>query len=491
MEQYYDAIHRRLTNPLQLYDAVEFNKPDLLLNAKSPPPLVAITIGVVILLIYLNHTRQRFNSFSEQLNTRYSFDASSWSQRKKTRLQFVRTSLAAAMDSDDHVHTMMYHFAIGFIFLGFFQLNYEGAYYSMLIYNAIVSCGDMVQVYLAYREYGSLQDLISRSPNYILRDSDDKHEEAAKVDKAEYNFEPANVYQNIARESLVVIMVFITQVVFILFVAIDTVVDGTTEKCMTDGTEGCPTVGTLASWILYIFGIFLQCVYLLGPRTKFGQSQLNPVYWLCLLLANKNRATALSWSAGQANIDGLKVIRLREQYYSIMYRLFATTLINGFGFRLLVNTLPIQFAGQSSLMSLIFRSVGMMYLVNLDDSTGVKFQLKESLLEVGPGAKKDRTDSVEEGNAKDDENTVEQYHFRYDLHLGLLYNDDGKDEQNRDFLQMKKGDSAIAEKKSRDSLDMSNGGEVSSSLTGYKQRAPSLVSKESIDDEIQGEDFSA
>lgn len=45
-------------------------------------------------------------------------------------------------------------------------------------------------------------------------------------------------------------------------------------------------------------------------------------------------------------------------------------LINGVGFHILVHALPIQVAAQSSFTSVVFRAVGMMYLVDLDDTPG-------------------------------------------------------------------------------------------------------------------------
>jgi hypothetical protein len=40
------------------------------------------------------------------------------------------------------------------------------------------------------------------------------------------------------------------------------------------------------------------------------------------------------------------------------------------GFHILVFALPIQIAAQSSLTGVVFRAVGMLYLVDLDDSPG-------------------------------------------------------------------------------------------------------------------------
>ena len=45
-------------------------------------------------------------------------------------------------------------------------------------------------------------------------------------------------------------------------------------------------------------------------------------------------------------------------------------LINGAGFLFLLHVLPIQVAGQASAIGVVFRAVGMIYLVDLDDTPG-------------------------------------------------------------------------------------------------------------------------
>lgn len=53
--------------------------------------------------------------------------------------------------------------------------------------------------------------------------------------------------------------------------------------------------GTLGSWSLYVLGVFMACVFQLGPKTKFGESEQNPAYWLRLLLTAKEPGTKVSW----------------------------------------------------------------------------------------------------------------------------------------------------------------------------------------------------
>jgi hypothetical protein len=62
-----------------------------------------------------------------------------------------------------------------------------------------------------------------------------------------------------------------------------------------DGSKGCPVCGTLGSWGLYVLGIFMACVFQLGPKTKYGESEQNPAYWLQLLLTSKEPGTKVTW----------------------------------------------------------------------------------------------------------------------------------------------------------------------------------------------------
>lgn len=72
------------------------------------------------------------------------------------------------------------------------------------------------------------------------------------------------------------------------------VFDSETGNCR-DGTNGCPIGGTVGSWGFYVLGIFMACVFQLGPKTKFGESEQNPAYWLQLLLFTKHADAKVTW----------------------------------------------------------------------------------------------------------------------------------------------------------------------------------------------------
>ena len=117
----------------------------------------------------------------------------------------------------------------------------------------------------------------------------------------------------------------------------------------------------------------MACVFLLGPKTSFGQSEQNPAYWLQLLLSAKKTNAMCTWYDPMA--DQMVERRLKSNDLRIWIRFFMSFLINGVGFHILVHALPIQVAAQSSLTGVVLRAVGMMYLVDLDDTPGYTLKL--------------------------------------------------------------------------------------------------------------------
>lgn len=103
---------------------------------------------------------------------------------------------------------------------------------------------------------------------------------------------------------------------------------GAQNKCM-DGTAGCPLGGTLGSWSFYIVGIFMACVFMLGPRSAFGQSAQNPAYWINLLVSTKLKGARLTW------FDPIKdksYEHFLHQHDPIIWlRFWLSFLINGIG----------------------------------------------------------------------------------------------------------------------------------------------------------------
>ena len=67
-----------------------------------------------------------------------------------------------------------------------------------------------------------------------------------------------------------------------------------TNNCL-DGTKDCPVCGTLGSYAFYVTGIFMACVFQLGPKTRYGESEQNPAFWLHLLLTAKEAGAKITW----------------------------------------------------------------------------------------------------------------------------------------------------------------------------------------------------
>lgn len=112
----------------------------------------------------------------------------------------------------------------------------------------------------------------------------------------------------------------------------------------------------------------MASVFLLGPRTKFGQSEMNPAFWMQLLLVIKNHDTHVKWH--DPTFDTMQHRQLARHDVRVWLRFVTSFLINGVGFHILVQALPLQIASQASLTGVVFRAVGMLYLVDLDDTPG-------------------------------------------------------------------------------------------------------------------------
>ena len=126
--------------------------------------------------------------------------------------------------------------------------------------------------------------------------------------------------------------------------------------------------------MLFILGIFMALVFQLGPKTKYGESEQNPAFWLRVFLVLKDGNTNVSWKNDvKGNVESNYTLTTGD--IRIWLRYCMSFLINGVGFHILVHALPLQVAAQSSLTGVVFRAVGMMYLVDLDDTPGYKLTI--------------------------------------------------------------------------------------------------------------------
>jgi hypothetical protein len=310
------------------------------------------------------------------------------------------------------LYTTISYGASSFLFLGAIQLNYQWTLLGMLVFYTFTSLGETVRVLLALSHANSLADIVVTS-GFL----------ASKLRTVSTELKPANVYEDLGRGTTIVLMVFVTQIIlisfvvrnFICFFELDDVcmsllspdlyllrkcVDmyqNDTNACR-DGTPGCPLAGTLGSWIFYVLGTFMACVFLLGPKTNYGESEQNPAYWLQLFLATKRSRAQVTWY--DPIMDKHKEMNLSMRDGATWVRFFMSFLINGVGFHILVHALPIQVAAQSSLTGVVLRAVGMMYLVDLDDTPGYTLTIVQHPVE---GTEKEDPAG---GTSSDDEKNI-------------------------------------------------------------------------------------
>jgi hypothetical protein len=249
-----------------------------------------------------------------------------------------------------------------FFFLALLQMNFHKGFWIMWIFLILESSLDTIRVLLAYRNCGSINKITALS------------DEEAHDMRSTTTLSPTNVYEDLTRPKSIAIMVFLVQGMLIGLVMDDTY-QQTTRTCF-NGHDGCPMLTSLGSYCLYLIGTFMACVFFIGPRNAYGQKEQNPTFWLKLFLMSKERASVLSWKDSVTEQTHSFVLRRND--WRIWLRFLLSFLVNGVGFHVLVHLLPIQVAGQSTIIGVVFRAIGMIYLADLDDSDGFQMTLVSS-----------------------------------------------------------------------------------------------------------------
>jgi hypothetical protein len=353
---------RILESASSIYNQIEFKSPDDLFNQPAPEPWVSFLLGgffsFVGIIYFLVRLRRQQVSLSQQSSKL------SWSLR-------ARAVISALIDVDDEGFVVTKMAAQSFLVLGVLQIYYQWTVAAILMFFTLESTLDSLRILLALAEVSSLSDLV--------------------VTGTGLKSQLRKVYEDISRSRSILFMVFTTQAVLISFVVTD-IFDSQTNTC-PDGTKGCPVVGTFGSWCLYVLGMFMASVFLIGPKTAYGQSEQNPAFWLQLLLSAKAEGTTCTW------YDPIKdeniTHTLRTNDVALWIRFTLSFLANGVGFHILVHALPIQVAIQSSLTGVVIRAVGMMYLVDLDDTPGIKFTIVEGKKYEAPATASDQVQLIE------------------------------------------------------------------------------------------------
>ena len=168
-------------------------------------------------------------------------------------------------------------------------------------------------------------------------------------------------------------MVFLVQSLLIGIVMLDSY-STPTRTCFNGvATDVCPMLSSLGSYCLYFLGTFMACVFYVGPMNSYGKKEHDPVFWLKLFLMSKQTSSVLSWQ-DPATGNPMRM-RLRQNDWRIWLRFVMSFVVNSVCLHFLLHVLPIQIASKNSIMGVVFSSVGMIYLVDLDDTSGTAMTL--------------------------------------------------------------------------------------------------------------------
>jgi hypothetical protein len=119
-----------------------------------------------------------------------------------------------------------------------------------------------------------------------------------------------------------------------------------------------------------------------GPGNSYGKKEQNSAFWLKLFLLLKEASVStdgvlsLKWRNEATEQDQMLQVSAKGSCgvsmvpFYVQIRYFMSYVINGAGFFILLHLLPLQVAAESSGIGVVFRAVGMIYLVNLDDTSG-------------------------------------------------------------------------------------------------------------------------
>lgn len=370
------TFKRVLRYSSSLLEDVEFNYPDLFVNQSAPDPLYNIILASIsaIGMVFAFQTRLRLSL--RNLKQNYEVQDAVWGSI------FTRMFITALLDTGDVNFTASYYFTIGFFFLAGYQLDFNMTYSVMLLIFAFVALADLARIYLSYRSYDSLRDYVVTAKTAR---KEMEVESRGEVNQATVTITPGNIYQNMTRMMLMVILVFVAQAVLIFILVWDILNNQKLITCFVDGAKGCPTTGTLGSWLLYIFGMFMQCVLILAAKgTHYEHTeQTNPNFWVAVFLGTKKVKSDFSWE-GARGLAALKTedIEITAGRNSLFLRLILTTLSNSYGYRILYNSLPILLAARSSYSFVIFVPISVLYISHLDESHhSHKFHMIEGQIE--------------------------------------------------------------------------------------------------------------
>jgi hypothetical protein len=366
---------------------------------QKPAPSVRVTFTIAaIVLVYV-----AWQHHQRVLQLRVKFSAGQGSNfRGALRYSAI---ISAYVDNDDPTFAIARLVGKSTVFLGLMQLNFIHGFLLMLFLLILESSLDTIRILLAYYSCQSLRQLrattASSDEAKDLGGDDDAKEEDETL------LEPTNLYEDLARPMPISIMVFSVQTLLIGCVMYDTY-STTTRTCFNGvATDTCPMLASMGSYCLYYLGTFMACVFYVGPLNSYGKKEHDPVFWLKLFVLSKRpmagdgrNRVLLSWPHPVLS-NKTMTMQLRRNDVRIWTRFFMSLLINSVCFHFLLNVLPVQIASKSSIMGIVFSSVGMIYLVDLDDTSGQPLTVvagggttESSSRDVGGGGARNGYDSL-------------------------------------------------------------------------------------------------
>jgi hypothetical protein len=335
---------------------------------QQPAPSVRVTFTIAaIVLVYV-----AWQHHQRVLQLRVKFGAGQGNTNNNFRGALRYSAIISAyVDNDDPTFAIARLVGKSTVFLGLMQLNFVHGFLLMLFLLILESSLDTIRILLAYYSCQSLRQL--RATTASSDEAKDLGDDNAK-EEDETLLEPTNVYEDLARPMPISIMVFSVQTLLIGCVMYDTY-STTTRTCFNGvATDTCPMLASMGSYCLYYLGTFMACVFYVGPLNSYGKKEHDPVFWLKLFVLSKRPMAGagrvvLSWPHPVLSNQTM-TMQLRRNDVRIWTRFFMSLLINSVCFHFLLNVLPVQIASKSSIMGIVFSSVGMIYLVDLDDTSG-------------------------------------------------------------------------------------------------------------------------
>jgi hypothetical protein len=119
----------------------------------------------------------------------------------------LRGAISCAIDVDDSFYVIVSFGGVSFLFLGGIQKDYQWTMVAMIITYFVASLGETIKVLLALGTAKRLADVVVTSD--LMK---------SQLRNVSTQLKPSNVYEDLGRGWVIVLMTFITQCILIAFV---------------------------------------------------------------------------------------------------------------------------------------------------------------------------------------------------------------------------------------------------------------------------------